>query len=80
MDLIRIDQHKLLSDGIQQYISSDDSSEQIEIWFARELQELLGIAKIRKVTAFASSQKNGKNNCFRTATHMIIHAWLSITD
>ena len=45
MDLQRIHQHKSLFDGIQQYITSDDGKEQIEVWFARELQELLGYVR-----------------------------------
>lgn len=45
MDLQRISKHKTLFDSIRQYINSEDGNEQVEVWFARELQELLGYAR-----------------------------------
>lgn len=45
MDLQRINQQKNLFDGIQRYINSEDRKDQIEVWFARELQELLGYVR-----------------------------------
>lgn len=45
MDLQRISQQKALFDGKQHYIYSEDGKEKIEVWFARELQELLGYAR-----------------------------------
>lgn len=45
MDIARINKHKQSFDNIQQYIISDDHKEQIEVWFARELQELLGYVR-----------------------------------
>jgi DNA-damage-inducible protein D len=45
MDIQRINQHKLSFDGVLQRIVSEDGKEQIEVWFARELQHLLGYAR-----------------------------------
>ena len=45
MDKLRITQLKSLFDEIGHYINSDNNSDQIEIWFARELQEILGYAR-----------------------------------
>ena len=44
MDLQRINQHKQSFDDIQRHITSNDGKERVEVWFARELQELLGYA------------------------------------
>lgn len=45
MDKNSILQYKLSFDSIVRYIESDDSKEQIEVWFARELQTILGYAR-----------------------------------
>ena len=45
MDKLRITQLKSLFDEIGHYINSDNNSDQVEIWFARELQEILGYAR-----------------------------------
>lgn len=50
MDTQRINQHKSLFDGIQQCIKGEDGNDQIEVWFARELQELLGYARWENFT------------------------------
>lgn len=45
MNLQRINQHKSLFDDIQQYVCGEDEQEQIEVWFARDLQEPLDYAR-----------------------------------
>lgn len=45
MDKNSILQYKLTFDSIVRYIESDDAKEQIEVWFARELQTILGYAR-----------------------------------
>lgn len=78
MDLQRINQHKSLFDGIQQYINSDNGNEQFEVWFARELQELLGYARwenftvaIRRAVDACKSQGINVDDHFREVTKMI---------
>ena len=44
MDKNIILQYKSSFDSIVRYIESDDAKEQIEVWFARELQTILGYA------------------------------------
>lgn len=45
MDKIRIGQLKTVFDQIAHHINSDDDTEQVEVWFARELQNILGYAR-----------------------------------
>lgn len=78
MDLQRINQHKSLFDKIQQHISNDDGSEQVEVWFARELQELLGYARWENFTVAISravesckTQGISVDDHFREVTKMI---------
>ena len=78
MDLQRIIQQKSLFDGIQQYINNEDGSEKIEVWFARELQELLGYARWENFTvaigrAVEACKSQGINigDHFREVTKMI---------
>lgn len=78
MDLQRIIQQKSLFDGIQQYINNEDGSEKIEVWFARELQELLGYARwenftvaIGRAVEACKSQGINIDNHFREVTKMI---------
>jgi DNA-damage-inducible protein D len=42
MDKTRIFQLKTCFDDIVHWISNEDESEQMEVWFARKLQEILG--------------------------------------
>jgi DNA-damage-inducible protein D len=44
MDKLKINQHKTSLDQIAQYIENEQK-EQVEIWFARELQTVLGYAR-----------------------------------
>jgi len=45
MDKIRISQLKSVFDDIVHFINNDDDTEQVEVWFARELQEVLGYVR-----------------------------------
>ncbi|GHT25484.1 hypothetical protein AGMMS4957_20360 [Bacteroidia bacterium] len=45
MDKQRIIQYKATFDEIAHFVNSDGSIEQVEVWFARELQNLLGYAR-----------------------------------
>lgn len=78
MDLQRIYQQKSLFDGIQEYINNEDGSERIEVWFARELQKLLGYARWENFTvaigrAIDSCKSQGINvdDHFREVTKMV---------
>lgn len=78
MDIQRINQHKSLFDGIQQFIKGEDGNDQIEVWFARELQELLGYARwenftvaIRRAADSCKSQGVNIDDHFREVTKMI---------
>ncbi|MBD5189061.1 MAG: DNA damage-inducible protein D [Bacteroidales bacterium] len=78
MDLQRINQHKSLFDDIQQYVYGEDGQEQIEVWFARDLQELLGYARwenfavaIRRAVDACKSQGINVDDHFREVTKMI---------
>ncbi|MCM1355991.1 MAG: DNA damage-inducible protein D [Staphylococcus sp.] len=78
MDLQRINQHKSSFDSIQQYIKSDDGSEQIEVWFARELQVLLGYARwenflvaIGRAVDSCKTQGINVEDHFREVTKMV---------
>lgn len=78
MDLKRINQHKLSFDSIRQYIAGEDGKEQIEVWFARELQELLGYARwenflvaIGRAVDSCRTQGINVDDHFREVTKMI---------
>ena len=45
MDRNSIIQYKTDFDAIANYITGDDGKEQVEVWFARDLQTLLGYAR-----------------------------------
>lgn len=78
MDLQRITQHKKTFDEIQHFIKSDDEREQIEVWFARELQELLGYARwenfivaISRAVESCKTQGFNIDDHFREVTKMV---------
>lgn len=78
MDLQRINQQKSLFDGIQNYVKGNDGKEQIEVWFARELQELLGYARwenfvvaIGRAVEACKSQNINVDDHFREVTKMV---------
>lgn len=83
MDLQRINQHKSLFDDIQQYVRGEDEQEQIEVWFARDLQELLGYARwenftvaIRRAVDACISQGIRVDDHFRDLTKMMLFSQL----
>ena len=45
MDLQRINKHKQSFDDICHYIEDDNGADKVEVWFARELQIILGYAR-----------------------------------
>ena len=66
---------KLSFDSIVRYIESDDSKEQIEVWFARELQTILGYARwenflvaIRRAVDSCKTQGINLDDHFREVT------------
>jgi hypothetical protein len=78
MDKQMILQHKSTFDSITQYINSDDKSEQIEIWFARDLQAVLGYSRwenfavaIQRAVDSCKTQNVNVDDHFREVTKMI---------
>lgn len=78
MDKKIIMQYKASFDSIVQYIESDDAKEQIEVWFARELQNILGYARwenflvaIHRAMDSCKSQNISVDDHFREVTKMI---------
>ena len=45
MDIQKINRHTASFNEITHFVKSDDEKEQIEVWFARELQFVLGYAR-----------------------------------
>ena len=81
MDLTRINHHKKTFDEIVHFIKGEEGKEQIEIWFARELQEVLGYARwenfltaIGRAVESCKTQKINVDDHFREVTKMIILA------
>ena len=78
MDLVSINQHKQTFDGIMHFIKSDDDKEQIEVWFARELQLVLGYARwenflvaINRAVESCKTQNINVDDHFREVTKMV---------
>jgi hypothetical protein len=78
MDKQRIKEYKTSFDAIAQYIVNEDNSEQVEVWFARDLQTILGYARwenftvaIQRAVESCKMQKNNVNDHFREVTKMI---------
>ena len=78
MDKLRIVQLKSIFDGIGHFINNDDNSEQVEIWFARELQEILGYARwenfivaINRAVDSCKTQNINIDDHFREVTKMV---------
>jgi hypothetical protein len=78
MDKKIIMQYKASFDSIVQYIESDDTKEQIEVWFARELQSILGYARwenflvaIHRAMDSCKSQNISVDDHFREVTKMV---------
>lgn len=78
MDLQRINQHKQVFDDIVHFVKSDDETEQIEVWFARQLQSVLGYARwenfliaIGRAVESCKSQNINVDDHFREVTKMV---------
>ncbi|MCM1220064.1 MAG: DNA damage-inducible protein D [Bacteroidales bacterium] len=78
MDLQRITQHKQSFDDICRYIESEDGSDKIEVWFARELQAVLGYSRwenfqvaITRAVESCKTQNISVDDHFREVTKMI---------
>ena len=78
MDKNSILQYKNQFDGITCHIESEDAKEQIEVWFARELQTILGYARwenflvaIHRAVASCKSQQINVDDHFREVTKMV---------
>ena len=78
MDKQRILQHQSNFDKIAHYINNENNSEQVEVWFARELQILLGYARwenflvaIHRAVDSCKTQSVNIDDHFREVTKMI---------
>ena len=78
MDIARINQHKQTFDEITHFIKSDDGQEQVEVWFARELQPVLGYARwenfvvaISRAVESCKTQNINVDDHFREVTKMV---------
>lgn len=78
MDKQRILQYKTSFDGIAQHLINEDNSEQIEVWFARDLQSVLGYVRwenfteaIKRAVESCKTQGISIDDHFREITKMI---------
>ena len=78
MDKNSILQYKNQFDSITHHIESEDAKEKIEVWFARELQIILGYARwenflvaIHRAVASCKSQQINVDDHFREVTKMV---------
>ena len=78
MDKQQIIKYQSIFDEIGHFINNDDGSEQIEVWFARELQTLLGytrwenfIVAIQRAVASCKTQGINVDDHFREVTKMV---------
>ena len=78
MDKNSILQYKSAFDGIVRHVESDDAKDQIEVWFARELQTILGYARwenflvaIHRAVDSCKSQEINVDDHFRGVTKMV---------
>jgi len=78
MDKNSIVQYKLSFDSITHYVESEDRQERVEIWFARELQTILGYARwenfiiaIHRAVDSCKTQGINVDDHFREVTKMI---------
>jgi DNA-damage-inducible protein D len=78
MDKQRIIQYRSDFDKIAHFINSEDDSEQVEVWFARELQALLGYARwenfivaVHRAVDSCKAQNINVDDHFREVTKMI---------
>lgn len=78
MDIQKINNYKTSFDSIVHSINNENNTEQIEIWFARELQGLLGYARwenfviaIQRAVQSCKSQDINVDDHFREVTKLI---------
>ena len=78
MDKQSIMQYKGAFDYIATYIESDNGKEQVEVWFARDLQKVLGYARwenfltaINRAVESCNSQNINVDDHFREVTKMV---------
>lgn len=78
MDKQSIIQYKGTFDAIATYIESDNGKEKVEVWFARELQEVLGYARwenfqsaINRAVESCNTQGVNVDDHFREVTKMV---------
>lgn len=78
MDIQRINQLKSIFDTIAHFINNENDSEQVEVWYARELQDLLGYARwenfivaINRAVDSCKTQNINVDDHFREVTKMI---------
>ncbi len=78
MDIRTINQHTKTFDGIIHFIKSENEKEQVEIWFARELQVVLGYARwenflvaISRAVESCRTQNINVDDHFREVTKMV---------
>ncbi len=78
MDKVRIQQLLTSFNGITHSVNNEDNSEQIEIWFARELQSILGYARwenfevaILRAVDSCKAQDINADDHFREVTKMV---------
>ncbi|MCQ2204970.1 MAG: DNA damage-inducible protein D [Bacteroidales bacterium] len=78
MDIQKIQQYKESFDSIGQKIMSDDGQEEVEVWFARDLQNVLGYARwenfqvaIARAVESCKQQNISVDDHFREVTKMI---------
>lgn len=79
MDKQRILQYKSSFDSIVQHIRDENDSEQVEVWFARDLQSVLGYVRwenflvaIQRAVDSCKAQGINLNDHFREVTKMVI--------
>ena len=78
MDIQRINQHTSAFNDITHYIESDNGKDKVGVWFARELQSVLGYARwenftiaIGRAVDSCKSQNINVDDHFREVTKMI---------
>ena len=79
MDKVRIQQLLACFNGITRSVSNEDNSEQIEVWFARELQLILGyvrwenfIVAVQRAMDSCKTQGINVEDHFREVTKMVV--------
>lgn len=78
MDIQQINQYTTSLNGIMQVIIGDDDKDEVEVWFARDLQSVLGYARwenfqtaIARAVESCKSQNINVDDHFREVTKMI---------